>query len=327
MNKSTTFFNYAKGGHVFLTSYHANGGQAVFRLSSYVLLITFLIMHTTSFVNAQENIITKLNSMPPNAPQATAPNTKIIDTDGNILMQVTDEGSAGSIYLNSLPTPPSTNQYKIYNVGTKLYWNGSPLGTSGNAGGWVNSISKIHTEDESKEVGIGTTGPSDKLHVKAGVGQNALRVQVGSSTKLRVLSNGGTSIGTNNTSPPQNGLYVRGRIVCDSTITSTHLLYTQGALMVGSTASRIQRIEKIIGTTSSNNNTSQIAFPYGFDWINTQVIALKIKDASGKYKAISMDANDAFSITLSPFNDIELIVPNNNFRNKLYQMVLMRIDD
>ncbi len=60
--------------------------------------------------------------------------------------------------------------------------------------------------------------------------------------------------------------------------------------------------------------------------MNTQVISLKIKDGTGSYKAISMDANDAFSLTLSPFNNIELIVPNNDFRNKLYQIVLMRID-
>jgi len=294
-------------------------------LFTFVFLLLSLVF--SSILIAQDKIENNQITIAPSSPQATLPNTRIKDTDGNILMQVTDEGSAGSIYLNSLPTAPSTNQYKIYNVGTKLYWNGNPLGTSGNAGGWVNSISKIHTEDASKEVGIGTAGPSDKLHVKSDIGQNALRVQVGSSTKLRVLSNGGTSIGSNNTSPPQNGLYVRGRIVCDSTIASTHLLYTQGSLMVGSTASKIQRIEKIIGTTSSNTNTSQIVFPNGFDWINTEVIALKIKDGSGKYKAISMDGNDAFSLTLSPFNDIEPIVPNNDFRNKLYQIVLMRIDD
>jgi hypothetical protein len=60
--------------------------------------------------------------------------------------------------------------------------------------------------------------------------------------------------------------------------------------------------------------------------LNIQVISLRIKDGTGSYKAISMDANDAFSLTLSPFNNIELIVPNNDFRNKLYQIVLMRID-
>lgn len=300
-------------------------------MNTKIIFFTFafllLSLVFSSILIAQYKIENKQITIAPNSPQATLPNTRIKDTDGNILMQVTDEGSAGSIYLNSLPTAPSTNQYKIYNVGTKLYWNGSPLGTSGNAGGWVNSVTKMFTEDNTKNVGIGTAGPSDKLHIVSETGQNPLRIQINSATKFRVLSNGGTSIGTNNTSPPDNGLYVLGNVLSDGVVTGISRVYAKGDLLVGSNGSNVQGIKKITGTTSSNTNTSQIVFPNGFDWINTQVIALKIKDGSGKYKAISMDGNDAFSLTLSPFNDIELIVPNNDFRNKLYQIVLMRIDD
>ena len=83
--------------------------------------------------------------------------------------------------------------------------------------------------------GIGPTSPSDRLHVDSDVGQNPLRVQVDGTTKLRVLSNGGTTLGANNLNTPQNGLYVAGdakqsedsngmlkymfRATCDSTPT------------------------------------------------------------------------------------------------------------
>jgi hypothetical protein len=199
------------------------------------------------------------------APQASLPNVKVKDDAGNTLIQITDEGDVGSIEIGALPANNISSNNKLYNVASELYWNGTPLGTSGNAGGWVNSISKIHTEDETKEVGIGTAGPSDKLHVKAETGQNALRIQVGSSTKLRVLSNGGTSIGSNNTSPPANGLYVSGNVLSGGVITGEQRIYAKGYLLVGASGSYVQGIKKIPGTTSSNTNTSQIIFPIGFD--------------------------------------------------------------
>lgn len=63
----------------------------------------------------------------------------------------------------------------------------------------------------SQAVGIGTAFPSDALHVVSAANDDPLRVQVGTATKLRVLNNGGTTIGNNNTSgTPANGLYVDG---------------------------------------------------------------------------------------------------------------------
>lgn len=63
----------------------------------------------------------------------------------------------------------------------------------------------------TQSVGIGTSSPSDALHVVGTANDDPLRVQVGSATKLRVFNNGGTSIGVNNTSgTPANGLYVDG---------------------------------------------------------------------------------------------------------------------
>ncbi len=62
-------------------------------------------------------------------------------------------------------------------------------------------------------VGIGdSVNPSDRLHVNSSVGEDALRVQVGGLTKLRVRSNGGTALGANFTAVPNNGLYVQGDV-------------------------------------------------------------------------------------------------------------------
>ncbi len=56
-------------------------------------------------------------------------------------------------------------------------------------------------------VGIGTTTPSDKLHIKSGIENDALKVEVGDDTKLRVNKNGSVSVGTDSEGPA-DGLYV-----------------------------------------------------------------------------------------------------------------------
>ncbi|GJM09348.1 MAG: hypothetical protein DHS20C11_16240 [Lysobacteraceae bacterium] len=60
-------------------------------------------------------------------------------------------------------------------------------------------------------VGIGVNNPSDYLHVSAPGGSDALRVQIGGTTRLRVHDNGGVSIGAN-VGPPAAGLVVSGDI-------------------------------------------------------------------------------------------------------------------
>lgn len=64
----------------------------------------------------------------------------------------------------------------------------------------------------SQNIGIGTQSPTDAFHIKSDVSMiHALRVQIGNSTKFRILENGGTTIGLNNTTgTPSNGLYVHG---------------------------------------------------------------------------------------------------------------------
>lgn len=71
--------------------------------------------------------------------------------------------------------------------------------------------------EESRQVGIGTLSPTDRLHVNSAAGEDAFRVQVNSTTAFRVHDNLGTSIGANNT-PPTNGLRVIGESRFDSDI-------------------------------------------------------------------------------------------------------------
>ena len=75
---------------------------------------------------------------------------------------------------------------------------------------YTNNVQRMIINSTSGLVGIGTTSPTDKLHINSSSGTNALRVQVNGSTKLLVHSGGGVSVGSS-TTPPANGLYVAGR--------------------------------------------------------------------------------------------------------------------
>jgi hypothetical protein len=85
--------------------------------------------------------------------------------------------------------------------------------------GTTNSVPlRIYTKNAERlridtvgRVGIGVLSPTERLHVNSTTGNNALRVQVNSNTKLLVHSNGGTALGGNVT-PPTNGLYVGGKV-------------------------------------------------------------------------------------------------------------------
>ena len=59
------------------------------------------------------------------------------------------------------------------------------------------------------KLGIGTTGsPSDKLHVVATGSEDLFRLQLNTSTKMRVYNNGSISLGSNNTNISNGDVYV-----------------------------------------------------------------------------------------------------------------------
>ena len=69
------------------------------------------------------------------------------------LLQVNDEGSAGSITLFSLSSI-GTPTNKLYNIGSSLFWNGTALGTAESAGGWSDDGSVIRLSNSADKVGI-----------------------------------------------------------------------------------------------------------------------------------------------------------------------------
>ena len=87
----------------------------------------------------------------------------------NTLLQVNDEGNAGSITLPPL-SAIGTFANKLYNIGSILYWNGITLGTSGSAAGWTDLGSNVILSTLSDKVGIGTSTPSASLHVSGNDG-------------------------------------------------------------------------------------------------------------------------------------------------------------
>jgi len=86
------------------------------------------------------------------------------DEDSNVLMEVTDEGDAGSIFLEPLSSIGIYNN-KLYNMGGSLIWNGNALGTAGSAGGWTDEGPIVRLSSSTDKVGIGTTNPLAKLSV------------------------------------------------------------------------------------------------------------------------------------------------------------------
>lgn len=89
---------------------------------------------------------------------------KVTFKDGStVLMEIENEGSAGSIILPDVAEELSGT--KLYNLGGNLYWGGSQLGTAGSAGGWTRTGTNVHLTNNGDLVGIGRTDPNAKLDI------------------------------------------------------------------------------------------------------------------------------------------------------------------
>ncbi len=62
------------------------------------------------------------------------------------------------------------------------------------------------------QLGVGLSNPSDTFHIASTSARNAMRVQVNGTTRFRINAEGGTAIGTNNSSVPAGELYVHGDV-------------------------------------------------------------------------------------------------------------------
>ena len=125
--------------------------------------------------------------------------------EGGVTTKIqTDDGNSAnlSLYENTSGT----------DYGYKFEYDGSDDKLHLWANGFTGNNYKRVTFLKDGKVGLGTTAPNSRLHVNSASGENALRVQVNGSSKLIVASNGGTSIGSNATTPPPNGLYVSSNV-------------------------------------------------------------------------------------------------------------------
>jgi hypothetical protein len=94
---------------------------------------------------------------------------------------------------------------------------------------WLRSGNNVFLGNNIWRVGIGTSTPTDKLHVNTDTaGQNGLRVQIAGLTKLLVHNNGGLALGLN-TTPPSNGLYVNGNVGIGTTSPDNKLHVFKGS--------------------------------------------------------------------------------------------------
>ncbi|MBN1782243.1 hypothetical protein JW948_14010 [bacterium] len=100
---------------------------------------------------------------------AYAQKMTVKDSESHVLMEVNDEGDAGSVTLPSAGMPASVTN-KLYNNGGTLYWNGTALGTSGSAGGWSDDGAMVRLVTDTDKVGIGDATPTCKLDVAGKIG-------------------------------------------------------------------------------------------------------------------------------------------------------------
>ena len=147
-------------------------------------------------------------------------------------------------------------------------------------------------------IGSGPYGTNDRLHIEAETGEHAMRIRINDATKMRVHSNGGTSIGINE-GPPANGLVVQGSINPKNNINSS------GNMEITSPS----KVEIIVG-----NNKITVLPNGGITITSTESITLDAVDDinlnAGKNINITADNNLNISsggkLTLTGDNEVEV---------------------
>src|SRR5690606_3098967 len=74
------------------------------------------------------------------------------------------------------------------------------------------AVPLIYGDFDTERIGIGMNTPDDALSVRARPADNALRVQVGSSTKLRIFNHGSISLGSNNAGVSADDVYIHNQL-------------------------------------------------------------------------------------------------------------------
>ncbi len=190
MKTPNTQSKYTKSSfqHVFSISL-IDGKTFVDHLITIVIITFTIILFFALQLTAQEvekkggkdkDQIKAKNNLPdfgvvkmPNVPQATGDTVAVKDDVGNVLMTVTDEGTAGSIKLNDAGVVTISSN-KLYNNGGSLYWNGSAVGSSGGADS-INQLADAKYDGSSLFLGAGAGASDDGTNNwNTSVGYNSL---------------------------------------------------------------------------------------------------------------------------------------------------------
>lgn len=131
---------------------------------------------------------------------AMAQDLTVTDSDGNLLMQVNDEGDAGSITLPPAPAGLADTADKLHNVGGVLYWQDAQLGT-----GWTRTGTNVHLINDGDNVGIGVTEPGARLEVAGQV-----KITGGSPGAGKVLTSDGDGLAIWKARPQPAAAYAGG---------------------------------------------------------------------------------------------------------------------
>jgi len=99
-----------------------------------------------------------------------AQSVDVKDGDGHTLIQINDEGDTGGSITIPDASSVSPTEDKLYNIDSKLYWEGNELSTSEAAGGWTDGGPSVYLTTESDEVGIGTATPQGALDIVSTTG-------------------------------------------------------------------------------------------------------------------------------------------------------------
>ncbi len=226
-----------------------------------------------------------------------------------------------------------TNNSGGGNIGVGL--NSLYLNTTGSKNIALGQGSQYYNTTGSNNIGIGyranlnnATGANNTvIGYEAGAGAGSSKsgsVFIGHQAGYNETSGDKLYIDNSNTDSP----LIWGDFFWDSVRVNGTLDVTEG-VKIGSIGTHINNIVVVTGITDASDNETTVDYPIaselGTNKPNTHVLALKIKDDANYYNAIAMDANDAFSVKLGDF-DMTITIPNNTFRGKEYQLVLMKIE-
>jgi hypothetical protein len=205
----------------------------------------------------------------------------------------------GNVFIGKQAGSSETGDEKLYiensSSSTPLIW-----------GDFTNDIAAINGD-----FGVGTQSPTARVEIRStGNTQDPLRVKVGGGTKLRVFSNGGTSIGTSlqagqtQNYPPVDGLYVQGDVLYNSA--ATHTSDRRFKKNITLLSNSLEKLSKINGVTYNWKNEE---FPEK-KFSNKKQIGVIAQDVEKVFPELVITGSDGYkSVDYSKLTAIKISPP------------------